>query len=120
MAVVAVDGHVHSEDLLIGKNLDLARLAGLQLVDQLLASLLPRFLGVRGQKRPLDDHAALQSEVLLYQVSHAPRVHLVMPCQMPNAPLRVCGNGPPDPGDGGDSPDSSLLPPRGRGVRSCP
>jgi hypothetical protein len=31
------------------------------------------------------------------------------PCQLPNAPLRICGDGPPDPGDGGDSPDSSLT-----------
>ncbi len=71
------------------------RLAGLQLVDQILAPLLPRFLGVSGQERPLDDHMALQSAVLLYQ--------------LPNAPLRICGDGLPDPGDGGDSPDGSLT-----------
>jgi hypothetical protein len=32
-----------------------------------------------------------------------------MPCQLPNAPFRIYGDGPPDPGDGGDSPDSSLT-----------
>jgi hypothetical protein len=52
---------------------------------------------------------ALQSEVLLYQVSHGPRVHLVMPCQLPNAPLQICGDGPPDSGDGCDSPDGSFT-----------
>jgi hypothetical protein len=52
---------------------------------------------------------ALQSEVLLYQVSYGPGVHLMKPCQLPNAPLRICGDGPPDAGDGGDSPDGSLT-----------
>jgi hypothetical protein len=33
----------------------------------------------------------------------------MMPCQLPNAPLRICGDGLPDPGDGGDSPDGSLT-----------
>ncbi len=31
------------------------------------------------------------------------------PCQMPNAPLRICGDGAPDPGDGSDSPDGLLT-----------
>jgi hypothetical protein len=85
------------------------RLAGLQLVDQLLAPLLPRFLGVRGQEQPLDDHAALQSEVLPYKVPHGPGVHLMKPYQLPNAPLQICSDGAPDPGDGGDSPDGLLT-----------
>ncbi len=88
-AVVAVDSHVHSEDLLIRKISDLARLAGLQLVHQLLTPPLSCFLCIHGQKQLLDDHAALQSEVLLYQVSHVPRIYLVMPCQLPNAPLWI-------------------------------
>ncbi len=66
-------------------------------------------LGVRGQERPLDDHVALQSEVLPYKVPHGPGVHLMNPCQLPNAPLRICGDGSPAPGNGGDSPDSSLT-----------
>jgi hypothetical protein len=66
-AVAAVDGHVHSKDFFIGKNPDLVRLAGLQLIDELLTPLLPCFFSVGGQKRPLDDHAALQSQVLLRQ-----------------------------------------------------
>jgi hypothetical protein len=48
------------------------RLAGLQLVDELLTPLLPGFLGIWGQKPTLDDHAALQSEVLFYQVLIVP------------------------------------------------
>jgi hypothetical protein len=37
------------------------------------------------------------------------RVHLVMPCQLPDDSLRICSHGLPDLGDGGDSPDSSLT-----------
>ncbi len=29
------------------------------------------------------------------------------PCQLPNAPLRICGDSSPDPGDDGHSPDGS-------------
>jgi hypothetical protein len=85
------------------------RLAGLQLADELMAPFLPRFLGIWGQKRPLDDHAALQSKVLPYQLPHGPGVHLVMPCQLPYAPLRICSDGPLDLGDGSNSLDSSLT-----------
>jgi hypothetical protein len=87
------------------------RLAGVQLVDELLAPLLPCFLDVRGQKQLLDNHAALQSKVLPYQVPHAPGVHLVMPCKLPYGPLRICSDSPPDLGNGGKSPDSSLTSP---------
>jgi hypothetical protein len=108
-AVAAVDGR-GSADFFSGNNPDLMSLAGLQLVDELfLVPLLPHFLGVQVQKRPLDDHAALQSEILLYQVPHGPWVHLMMSCQMPYASLRICSQGPLDLGDGGDSPDSSLT-----------
>jgi hypothetical protein len=31
------------------------------------------------------------------------------PCQQPNAPLRICGDGSPDPSNGGHSPDCSLT-----------
>jgi hypothetical protein len=33
----------------------------------------------------------------------------MMSCQLPNAPLRICGDGSPDPSDGGDNPDDSLT-----------
>ncbi len=49
-AVAAVDSQDYSEDFFIGKNPDLMRMAGLQLVDELLAPLLPGFLGVQSQK----------------------------------------------------------------------
>jgi hypothetical protein len=65
------------------------KLAGFQLVDELLTPLLPRFLSVQGQKQPLDDQVALQSQVLLNQVSHGPWVYLMMPCQLPYASVRI-------------------------------
>ncbi len=80
-AVAAVVEHIHSEDFFIRKNPDPMRLAGLQL-DELLATLLPHVLGVWGQKRLLEDHAALQSQDLLNQVSHGPWVHLKSSCLM--------------------------------------
>ncbi len=108
-AVAAVDGHIRSKDFFIRKNPDLMRLAGLQLVDELLTPLLPHFLGVWGQKRPLDDHRPLQSEVLLHLVPCGPWVHLMMPRQLLYASLRIFSHGRLDLGDGGDSPDRSLT-----------
>jgi hypothetical protein len=48
---VEVDGHVSGEDLFIGKNPDLMRLAGLQLVEEFAAPLLPLFLSIWGKKK---------------------------------------------------------------------
>jgi hypothetical protein len=108
-AVAAVDSHLPSEDFFIGKILDLMRLAGLQLVDEFLAPLLPRFLGVWYQMQPLDDQAALQSQVLFKQVPHGPWVHLMMPFQLSDASLRIFSHGRLDCGDGGGSPNRSLT-----------
>jgi hypothetical protein len=71
-------------------------LAGLQLVEEFLTPLFPRFLGIWGQKPPLGNHTALQFQVLLNQVSHGPWVHLVMPCQLPYASLRIISHSPLD------------------------
>ncbi len=71
--------------------------------------LLPRFLGIWGQKRLLDIHAALQSQVLLNQDSYGPWVHLVMPCQLSDASLRIFSHGGLDHGDGGECLDCSLT-----------
>jgi hypothetical protein len=108
MAVVAVDGHIPSEDLLIGKNLDLMRLAGLQLEEYFVAPLRPHLLRIGAQKCWLDDHTALHSRILLHQVPHCPLVHATVSCQLPHPLLRIfshsCLNCD-------DSPDRSLIAP---------
>ncbi len=85
------------------------RLADLQLVNEFLAPLLPRFLGIWGQKQLPDNHVALQSQVLPNQEPHGPWVHLMMPCQMPHASLRIFSHCRLDRGNGCGSPDHLLT-----------
>jgi hypothetical protein len=80
------------------------RLAGLLLVDEFLAPLLPCFLDILGQKQLLDNHKALQS-----QVPHGPWVHLMMPCQLPDASLRIFSHSRLDHSNGGGSLYHSLT-----------
>ncbi len=106
--VAVVDGHIPGEDIFIGKNLDLMRLAGLQLTEEFPAPLLLHFLSVWGQKQPLDDHTALHTHLLLYQVPHCPWIHAMLSCNLPHAVLRIFSHGHPH-GDGSSSPDQLLL-----------
>jgi hypothetical protein len=75
-------------------------------------------LGVWDQKRPLDDHTAVHSRVLLNLVSHGP-----WGPSYDALPATLCfseDHGHLDRGDGSESQDRShLLLPLSHGVRSC-
>ncbi len=96
------------------KNPDLMGLAGLQLVEEFAAPLLPSFLECLGSEAATDNHMPLHSQVLLHQVPHCP---WVIELPVPHASLRICSLGRLDRGDGSGSPDLSLTS-LGCGVRS--